>query len=120
MHKSNFRMGLKIQKNTNLPQPKPEECDDNFFFSDEEPPKVVSCPSDIYQISDTPKAVSWIEPTFSDNVGVINVENQYKSGDVFQFVPTKVEYRAFDAAGKSAKCEFTVTLKRKFCLICSE
>lgn len=90
-------------------------CSMYVTISDEEPPKVVSCPSDIYQISEKPKAVSWIEPTFSDNVGVTNVENQYKSGDVFQFVPTKVEYRAFDAAGKSAKCEFTVTLKRPSC-----
>lgn len=90
-------------------------CSMYVTITDEEPPKVISCPSDIYETSDAPKSVSWIEPTFNDNVKVIKVESQYKSGHVFQFVPTKVEYRAFDAEGNTAKCEFTVTLKLPDC-----
>lgn len=45
MHKSNFRMGVKIQKNTNLPQPKPEECDDNFFFQMKSLPRSWAVPA---------------------------------------------------------------------------
>ena len=79
----------------------------------------MSCPSDIYEISDVPKAMTWTEPTFSDNVKVTKVEQTFNSGDKFPIGPTKVKYDASDAAGNRISCEFTVTLKRKFCMVCS-
>lgn len=83
------------------------------FFSDKEPPKIENCPSDIYETSDYPKAVTWVEPTFSDNVKVASVDKTYNSGDTFQLGSTNVRYGVFDTAGNTNSCQFTVNLKRK-------
>lgn len=85
----------------------------SFFFSDKEPPKIANCPQDIYETADNAKEVTWVEPTYSDNVKVESVDKTFNSGDTFQLGSTNVKYEAFDAAGNSATCQFVVTLKRK-------
>ena len=85
-----------------------------MFSTDKEAPTVANCPQDIHQISDGPKAVTWAEPTFSDNVKVTKVERSHTSGGTFQLGSTYVSYDAQDAAGNRKSCNFEVELKRKF------
>ena len=59
-------------------------------------------------------AITWDEPTFTDNVGVANVVASVKSGaELRSPSTTKVHYTAFDAQGNSAVCDFTITLTSK-------
>lgn len=84
-----------------------------FFSSDVTPPTIHNCPKDIYDTSDTAKAVTWVEPTFSDNVKVTKVDKSHNSGDTFQLLETNVRYEVQDAKGNRNSCQFKVTLKRK-------
>lgn len=77
------------------------------------PPTIHNCPKDIYDTSDTPKAVTWVEPTFSDNVKVTKVDKSHNSGDTFELLETNVRYEVQDAKGNRNSCQFKVTLKRK-------
>lgn len=77
------------------------------------PPTIHNCPKDIFETSDHPKAVTWVEPTFSDNVKVTKVDKSHNSGDTFQLLETNVLYEVMDAKLNRASCLFKVTLKRK-------
>lgn len=84
-----------------------------LFSSDKTPPTIHNCPKDIYETSDKPKAVTWVEPTFSDNVKVTTVDKSHNSGDTFPLLETNVKYEVMDASGNRDICQFKVTLKRK-------
>ena len=74
----------------------------------------MNCPQDIQELSDNPKAVTWVEPTFTDNVKVTKVTKSHSSGSTFQLGSTYVNYDAYDEVGNRADCKFKVELKRKF------
>lgn len=57
--------------------------------------------------------VTWVEPTFSDNVQVKTVDKSHSSGSTFELGSTYVTYTAVDYAGNSAECKFVVQLLRK-------
>ncbi|XP_020608020.1 sushi, von Willebrand factor type A, EGF and pentraxin domain-containing protein 1-like [Orbicella faveolata] len=84
-------------------------------IEDVTPPTIHNCPKDIFETSDHPKAVTWVEPTFSDNVKVTKVDKSHNSGDTFQLLETNVLYEVMDAKLNRASCLFKVTLKRPPC-----
>ena len=87
-------------------------------FSDKEAPTVQNCPKDIFETTDTnAAAVTWVEPTFSDNVRVANVEKSHNSGASFDLGSTNVNYVALDEAGNRVSCQFTVSLKRMYYVV---
>ncbi len=56
-------------------------------------------------------AVSWTEPTASDNSGVTPVVTQsHRPGQNFPIGTTQVSYSFNDLAGNPAVCSFTVTI----------
>lgn len=81
---------------------------------DETRPVIIGIPADIVTAPDSPAgstaAVSWDEPTASDDVGVVSFVSTREPGDTFQAGTTTVVYSATDAAGNLASASFTVTV----------
>jgi len=79
---------------------------------DTEPPVISGIPSDITIDTNVSSGivVTWIEPTATDNVGVISFDSTHNSGDTFPVGSTTVTYTASDAAGNSDDSSFTVTV----------
>ena len=58
--------------------------------------------------------VTWVEPSYSDNVKVTKVEATIPNGSVFTLGTTNVAYTAVDAKGnRNTDCSFYVQLRRK-------
>ena len=85
----------------------------NFIsYIDKQPPSVVYCPDNIYQlIVGSTASVTWKLPEFSDNVKVVKVTSTKNPGDTFQLGSTNVKYDSFDDSGNTVSCTFSVTLK---------
>jgi len=92
-----------------------ESCSIYVIINDKEAPSVANCPQDIQELSDNSKAVTWVEPTFTDNVKVTKVTKSHSSGSTFQLGSTYVYYDAYDEVGNRADCKFKVELKRPPC-----
>ncbi|XP_073252716.1 uncharacterized protein [Porites lutea] len=92
-----------------------ESCSIFVIIYDKEAPTISNCPQNIHEISGGPKAVTWVEPTVSDNVKVKTVDKSHSSGSTFQLGTTYVTYTAVDDAGNSAECKFVVQLLRPKC-----
>ncbi|XP_071439306.1 uncharacterized protein uif isoform X2 [Hetaerina americana] len=85
---------------------------------DKVPPKVDHCPGDIWVIAKNgTTTVSWDEPIFSDNVGVVRVEEAsgHRPGQSLLWGTYGVAYVAYDLAGNSATCSFNVYVLADFC-----
>lgn len=85
---------------------------------DKEAPHVEHCPGDLWVIARNGSAiVSWDEPHFSDNVGVVKVieRNGHRPGQALLWGTYEITYIASDAAGNSATCNFKVSLLSEFC-----
>ena len=81
-------------------------------YIDKQPPSVVYCPDNIYQlIVGSTASVTWKLPEFSDNVKVVKVTSTKNPGDTFQLGSTNVKYDSFDDSGNTVSCTFSVTLK---------
>ncbi|XP_068703313.1 signal peptide, CUB and EGF-like domain-containing protein 1 isoform X2 [Montipora foliosa] len=96
-------------------------CMVRVIVQDTEPPKVSDCPTNIYKLAPSTSnsvVVSWTEPTFTDNVGVVNVSQSHVPGDTFGIGQSTVHYTARDASVSSGTtvCEFNVIVKRQQCL----
>ncbi len=91
------------------------ECSFVFVFLDEEPPRVLYCPPDIHRQSYRPsELVTWEQPIFIDNSGLVReVVGSHTNGTEFTTDNTGhiISYRAVDAAGNTAFCNFTVAVK---------
>ena len=85
----------------------------NFIsYIDKQPPSVVYCPDNIYQlIVGSTASVTWKLPEFSDNVKVVKVTSTKNPGDTFHLGSTNVKYDSFDGSGNTVSCTFSVTLK---------
>lgn len=80
---------------------------------DKEPPKLEHCPGDLWVIARNGSAVvTWDEPHFSDNVGVVKIieRNGHRPGQTLLWGTYDITYVASDAAGNSATCNFKVSL----------
>ncbi|XP_032691380.1 uncharacterized protein LOC116854027 isoform X2 [Odontomachus brunneus] len=78
-----------------------------------EAPKVKDCPNDIEVVGRNGTAITWTEPTFTDNVKVTRIINNESPGRRFDVGGHRIEYEAGDEAGWSSKCVFTVVLRQK-------
>ena len=77
------------------------------------PPSVQGCPASFTDRTESlQKKVTWAEPTFTDNVGVVSVLSNRQPG--FQMntsTSIRIRYAATDAAGNEAYCTFNITLE---------
>lgn len=76
-------------------------------------PIIVGCPADIQitaNSNDCSPAVTWVEPTASDNCTPTLVSN-FSSGDNFPVGSTTVTYDAEDQSGNTAACSFEVVVE---------
>lgn len=83
------------------------------------PPKVEYCPGDLWVIAKNGSAiVSWDEPHFSDNVGVVKIQekNGHRPGQTLLWGTYDIAYVAYDEAGNTATCHFRVSLLCKYLL----
>lgn len=78
-----------------------------------EAPKVKDCPGDIEVVGKNGTAITWTEPSFTDNVKVTRISNNESPGRLFDVGGHRIEYEASDEAGWSSKCVFTVVLRRE-------
>ncbi len=80
--------------------------------TDDEPPSVTNCPSDI---TSTNAVVSWTVPIFTDNSGTVNFVNPtYTSGSTFSVGMTEVTYTAQDPSLNSKTCTFQIEVLGKY------
>ena len=76
-------------------------------------PKVEYCPGDLWIITRNGSAlVSWDEPHFSDNVGVVKIleKSGHRPGQTLLWGMYQIAYVALDEAGNSATCSFKVSV----------
>ncbi|XP_011867282.1 PREDICTED: uncharacterized protein LOC105561689 [Vollenhovia emeryi] len=78
-----------------------------------EAPKVRDCPRDIEVVGRNGTAITWTEPTFTDNVKVTRISNNESPGRHFNVGGHRIEYEASDEAGWSSKCVFVVVLRQE-------
>ena len=85
----------------------------NVTVTDDEDPAISGTPADITQTNDAGNcsaAVTWTEPTASDNCGVTSFTSTHSPGATFAVGTTTVTYTAVDAAGNTTTSSFTVTV----------
>ena len=75
--------------------------------NDSTPPLITGCPADIQTCQG---AVSWTEPTASDNCGLLSFTSDHLPGSTFPSGTTKVTYTAKDIHGNISTCSFNVTV----------
>ncbi|XP_022082334.1 uncharacterized protein LOC110974776 isoform X2 [Acanthaster planci] len=81
---------------------------------DNTPPVISNCPSNravTAAVGATSAAVSWVEPTATDNSGAtVNRVSTASPGDTFNLGSTTVTYTFTDISGNDAVCSFVVTV----------
>ncbi|XP_072017009.1 hyalin-like [Amphiura filiformis] len=87
---------------------------------DTTPPTIIFCPSDVtveVKSGITSAVETWIEPTATDNVTLVNLTTvmSHTSGTTFNLGTTLVVYNISDAAGNMATCTFNVIVQ-EICL----
>ncbi|KAI9557484.1 hypothetical protein GHT06_017312 [Daphnia sinensis] len=78
---------------------------------DREAPTVKNCPHDIHvRLSSLEPYANapWTEPVFNDNIAVTHVIKSKEPNSLFALGEHVVSYTASDAAGNTARCQFTV------------
>ncbi|XGW24491.1 hypothetical protein V3C99_006145 [Haemonchus contortus] len=80
-------------------------------------PIVRSCPRNIRKVSSNRLTrVDWDTTNmFTDNVGVVSVKSNYRSGQSLTWGYYRVVYEAKDAAGNNAVCSFSVVVSPSEC-----
>ncbi|KAH1029276.1 uncharacterized protein LOC109533262 isoform X1 [Dendroctonus ponderosae] len=81
-------------------------------------PKVDYCPGDLWIITKNGSAlVVWDEPHFTDNVGVVSVQEKsgHRPGQTLLWGVYQIAYVASDEAGNAATCTFKVSVLSEFC-----
>ncbi|MGB1070301.1 MAG: HYR domain-containing protein [Planctomycetota bacterium] len=85
----------------------------NVTVSDDDLPAIHGLPGPVF-VNSNPgfctAAVSWPEPTFSDNCDAVTVEVNHQSGSAFSVGVTLVTYTVTDAAGNTADASFELTV----------
>ncbi|MDP2039609.1 HYR domain-containing protein, partial [Algoriphagus sp.] len=79
---------------------------------DTEDPIFSDCPSEEITVTNDPgvcgAAVTWTEPTATDNSGSVTLISNFEPGSVFPVGITEVVYTATDASGNKSTCSFTI------------
>ncbi|PSN38016.1 hypothetical protein C0J52_19286 [Blattella germanica] len=79
-----------------------------------ESPRVDDCPES-FEIQllpgETSRTVSWVEPIFTDNIGVDRIYKSKEPGQLMSPGLHHVNYLAHDTAGNRAKCHFSIHVK---------
>ena len=91
-----------------------------FASTDNEPPQIIDCPSDITIIvspGETSATATWVAPTATDNDGIKTFISNYESPHVFNLGNREVVYVANDNTGNFADCSFVVTVTGMCCFI---
>ena len=88
-----------------------------YLYLDVTPPSVQGCPASFTEQTDSSsKQVTWTEPTFTDNVGVVSVlSNRQPNFEMDTYSSMTIKYVATDAAGNEAYCTFEITLEGRKC-----
>ncbi|XP_047126404.1 sushi, von Willebrand factor type A, EGF and pentraxin domain-containing protein 1 isoform X1 [Hydra vulgaris] len=93
-------------------------CVVNFLVSDNEPPMITHCPSDILlETGVFPHQLFWEEPTFYDNVDGLHlvVHPSHQIGSYFPRGKHTIVYSARDQSFNKVHCSFSVQLDFKSC-----
>lgn len=88
-------------------------CTFTITVTDNTLPVFTNCPSDIIVPagSNCKAAVTWIEPTVSDNCLISTSSKGHNPNDEFSIGTTLVTYTATDASGNTETCSFNVTVE---------
>ena len=77
-------------------------------------PVINDCPTDITvqtTLGGTAVALTWTEPTATDDSGTVSSTSSSSPGDSFSVGTTLIVYTFSDDSGNSAVCSFTVTVE---------
>jgi len=88
-------------------------CSFTVTVVDDEDPTLSACPGNITTVNDAglcTAAVTWTDPTASDNCPGVGLAGTHTSGDNFNVGTTTVTFTATDAASNTATCSFDVTV----------
>lgn len=86
-----------------------DTCSFDVVVPDNEPPQIVSCPSDQSFCGPAPHQFFWTAPTFAD-CSAYGLTNTHNSGDSFGPGTTVVTTTATDSTGNATPCSFSVSL----------
>ncbi|XP_048580608.1 uncharacterized protein LOC5507741 isoform X2 [Nematostella vectensis] len=92
-----------------------------FFYvivNDVTPPSTTNCPASFtHKTAVALATVTWTEPTFTDNVGVVSVMASKRPGhQMYRDTSLKVQYIAADTSGNTETCTFTITVEGMVCV----
>ena len=90
-----------------------DSCSFTVTVIDNEFPVISNCPSDMLvvdNIVDCEVAVTWVEPTASDNCSLSSFTSDYLPGSIFPSGHTTVTYTAVDGSGNDTQCAFTISV----------
>lgn len=93
--------------------PVPGECCDDVqcvLRADTQPPSMTNCPANIAVTGTQGTPVSWMEPSFSDNIAVKAVTKTHEPYHEFCEGTTTVSYTATDYQDNERVCTFKVTV----------
>ena len=85
--------------------------------NDNSDPVITGCPDDIsvaIPSGSTRVAITWTEPTATDNSGTVISESTRSPGDTFDVGTTVITYTFTDGSGNFAICSFSVTVAGMF------
>lgn len=83
------------------------------WILDNDPPRVRECPESFstrLHPGQNAKAVTWIEPHFSDNVRITSLKKSHEPGAVLPLGEHLINYEAKDSSDNKARCSLTVTV----------
>lgn len=87
----------------------------NFMLLDIEPPTIRDCPESFtvrLSPGQSARAVTWVEPHFSDNVRVATIKKSREPGTIMTAGEHVINYETSDSSNNRAKCTFTVKVLR--------
>ena len=85
--------------------------------ADGTPPVITGCPKNDSKSLDPDSnstTFSWVEPTASDNDGILSFISSHNTSDLFYSGDTVVSYVATDNSFNTATCTFTLTGQGEF------
>lgn len=88
-------------------------CEFDVIVVDNQDPQISGCPGNISLGTEAPNCsavATWTAPTASDNCAIQSFVSTHSSGDTFPLGMTVVTYTATDVHGRTATCNFTVTV----------
>lgn len=89
-------------------------CIQIIDLKDTQAPTLSTCPPNI-NVATANTAITWLDPTATDNCGTASVSCHPSSGSVFANGNTVVTCTATDQCGNSSQCTFTVSVSTPAC-----